>query len=237
VSIRSALFDSAVDLGDVGKDTTYGYGVVDAAGAVRVAARTATLADTTPPEVAIDAPRTGARFSERFIASATVTDDIAVVQVALAIDGVPFAVDPRRPYRFVVDPAAFTEGWHDLTFVASDVAGNTSSPEKVDVFFSASLGGTTASATEIGFKSPADGATVSGNVSIEAIVSDADRLATVEWFVDGDPASVGPLGGETAEVAYLWRTAGVSPGRHEIALVVTDSTGEQTTSRLTLVTR
>ncbi len=235
-SILDAIVDSAVDLGEPGRDYSYGHGAVDAAGAVDKAARTASVQDTTPPTVRIDRPSEGASLSGRTIAAITATDVTGVADVVLSIDDVPYATDTREPYWFVIDTRRFSPGSHELKFVATDLVGNTSRVKSVTVAFALSAGASGEAPTGIEFHSPADGEIVSGNVTIQATIRDSDGLATVEWHVDGTSVFVGTVSGTSSGVTYLWQATGATAGSHTISIVVTDMLGRQATGKLELTT-
>lgn len=235
VTIIQALLDTTIDLGAPGADRTFGHGEVDATAAVQQAIDTAFEADDTPPTLKIDKPASGATISGRATMRATATDRFGVADVVMAVDGVPQATDTRRPFQFVLDTDRFAAGRHQLSFVATDLAGNASRTQSISVTFRSGRAGT--SGTSVTFQSPAAGASVSGDVTIQAAVSDADGLATVAWFVDGESAFVSSVSGTSAGVSYLWRTSGVSSGSHVITLTVTDASGATTAGTLTLVKR
>jgi thermitase len=238
-SIQAAILDTAIDLGRAGKDTTYGHGLVDAYAAVLEASRSDYTPDATPPTVSVDQPTEGSVFSRRFVAFATATDSPAsegVADVVLAIDGLPFATDTRAPYRFLIDPAAFSQGDHELAFVATDLTGNVSPTTTVTVTFNSGAGDSGLdSHAGIVFHSPNSGSSVSGTVTITATVTDEDGLATVEWLIDGSPVVAGAVSGGTSRVSYVWRTTGQAPGRQPITSVVTDAMGRQARGDLELL--
>jgi len=233
-TVAALLTDHAVDLGTPGVDNTFGAGRVDAAAVVAAAVYAEDEADTTPPTVRIASPTAGARISGRVQVSITAADDSGVADVVLLVDGLPYATDTRAPYRLVLEPTRFAAGAHVLTARATDWAGHATVSTGVTVTFARGSGASTASTTGIVFDSPAAGATVRGNVTIQATLRDADGLATVEWLIDGTSKSVGAVSGTSAGVSYLWRSAGSARGEHVVTLVVMDATGAQTTGRLTL---
>jgi hypothetical protein len=155
----------------------------------------------------------------------------------MSVDGIPYAIDTRAPYTLVVDAAAFPTGWHELSFVATDAAGNASPPGRVRVRFARSSRSSGTAPAQILFRFPADGARVAGEVTIQASVSDSDGLAAVEWFVDGRSVFATAVTGQTSGVTYKWPTTLVAAGQHTITLIVTDSRGNHTTGELTLITR
>ncbi len=236
-SIVNVVTQSAVDLGARGKDGTFGYGAVDAEDAVYEALQASSGSDNTPPMLDVEQPNDGATLSGRYTTIVTATDESGVADVVLSVDGVPYATDTRDPYRFVIDTRRFPPGEHELSVVATDAAGNASTTRTLDVTFRPPTGNTAGSSSAITFTSPADGASVSGDVTIQANVSDSDGLSTVEWFVDGQSRLVNAVSTGSAGVSYLWRIAGVTPGRHVITLIVTDAGGVATTGQLELNTR
>lgn len=235
VSIVEALLDSAVDLGDRGKDTTFGYGAVDAASAVEAASEASVVRDTTPPTLSITRPSDGATISGRYTVLVAAADRWRVADVVMSVDGVPFATDTRAPYRFVVDTAAFGRGRHELSFVATDFAGNASDTKTVTVEFGASPLNDSAGSREVVFHSPESGSRVSGNVTISATISAEHGLAVAEWLVDGSSVLVTAVSGRSSRVTYVWRTSGVSRGSHTVAIIVTDTDGRQATGHLELI--
>ena len=235
VTIQELLIASAVDLGAAGKDTSYGYGMVDAASAVELARDTEYAADSTPPTVNVTRPTSGSIYSRRFRSSVTATDRYGVADVVMWVDGLPFATDSRSPYSFVIDPANFAAGTHELSFVATDLSGNVTGQDVTVRFRQSSQ--TSSSNGKITFSSPSNGATVAGDVTIRATVSDTTGLVTAEWFVDGESAFVSAISGTSVGLSYLWRTSAASSGSHKVTLVVTDSVGNQTSADLTLKLR
>ncbi len=234
VTVASALQDTAVDLGATGKDTSYGYGLVDAAAAVDGAAQLSFVPDTTPPTLTINRPSNGATLTGRYAVYVTASDRWGVADVVMSVDGMAYATDTRSPYWLVIDIAKFPSGWHQLSFVATDHAGNASEPTTIRVNFRHLTGDTTNTATEIRFTYPANGATVTRDTTIRATISDTDGLATIEWFVDGIPVHTSTVSGQSTGVSYMWRIVGYDPGSHTISLIVTDLNGDQTTDQLTL---
>ncbi len=234
-SIESAIVDTSVDLGPTGKDTTYGHGAVDAAAAVDEATRLTFVPDATPPTLRVTRPSQGAILSGRYTARATATDKWGVADVVLSIDGVPLATDTRAPFRFVVDTSRFPSGTHTLSFVATDLAGNSTVAKNVRVTFRLSSRDYGGAQGRVTFRSHRDGAQVTGNVTIRATVSDSNGLATMEWLIDGQSVYVSPLAGESSGVEYVWRTTGAARGRHTVTLTITDSLGNRTSGQLDLV--
>lgn len=237
VTIMSAILDTAHDLGLPGTDATFAHGRLNAAAAVERAVNTTFEEDDTPPTVSVRRPTDGATLSGRYTVHVRATDRFGVADVVMLLDGVPQATDTRRGYRFVLDTNQFAAGQHDLSFIATDLAGNASTTQTVRVTFRSSRNGTSETATRVTFRSPSDRASVTGNVTIRATLGDADGLATVEWLVDGRSVFVSPVSGTSAGVSYLWRTSEAASGTHTITITVTDADGTITSDTLTLIKR
>ncbi len=234
VSIIETLMDHAVDLGIEGKDATFGNGLVDAAGAVDAASKTAASRDTTAPTLSTNSIKSGDQITRRSLVVVSSTDRNGVADVTLSIDDVVVAVDTRSPYRLVIDPSRYDAGTHEIALVATDVVGNRSDPLTINVRFGEA---NSRSAASIEFRSPQPGATVSGFVTIQAGISSAVGLALVEWLVDGDSVFSTSVSGKSSSVSYRWPSDAYGSGSHTITLVVTDSDGRLTSGALSLMTR
>ncbi len=237
ISIKEAIVSSVVDLGATGKDTTFGNGLVDAAAAVAAAQAAFEPADTTPPAVTVTKPTANQSLSGRSTVSVSATDRYGVADVVLSIDGVPFATDTRSPYNFVIDTTTFSAGLHKLSIVATDTSGNASTPRIIRVTFSGVATAGAGNSGSIRFTSPAEGSSVTGNVTIKATVSDADGLSLIEWFVDGESVFSSPMSGTSSGVSYVWRSASYAAGSHSVTVAITDTAGNQTRGNLSLTRR
>ena len=235
-AITRILVDTTTDLGPSGKDSTFGAGAVNAAAAVAAATQLTAHDDVTPPTLAISRPLDGALLVHRTAAIVSASDDVAVLGVTLFVDGIAVATDTRAPYYFVVDPARFSPGRHELGFEAADASGNRSARQTVTMTFDPATGTSTA-ATTITFRAPADGTVQSGDVDIHASIRDDDGLAVVEWFVDSASVWVASVSGTGSGLSFIWRSDEFDAGEHLITLVVTDARGVQTAASLRLTTR
>ena len=121
--VKNAFYSTAVDLGDVGYDSLYGWGRVDAYAAVQW---TAGPVDN-PPTVNITAPLDGATVSGIVTISAEAADDDGVVQVDFYCDSILLETDTTSTYSIDWDSSAVSDGPHSLTATAIDTAAQTSS--------------------------------------------------------------------------------------------------------------
>jgi len=121
---------------------TYYYLVTaqDAAGNISPASNEASAvvtSDTTPPTVNITSPANNATVSSVINVTADATDDVAVAGVQFKLDGANLgAEDTSAPYSVSWDTNTASNAVHELTAVARDAAGNstTSSVISVTVF-------------------------------------------------------------------------------------------------------
>src|SRR6267143_169041 len=79
-----------------------------------------------------------------------------------------------------------------------------------------------------GFSTPAQGATVSGSVTVGMTASGGTAPYTYTLTIDGTQVASG------ASNTYSWTTTGYSPGNHTIGLTVRDSTGATATASITV---
>ena len=232
-SILKALTEGSIDLGARGKDDEFGHGLINAREVVEYAALTIVEGDDSPPTISITRPRRGTALKGRYTASVKAADDWRVADVVLSIDGVPLATDTRAPYRLVIDTAEFERGEHELTFTATDLAGNSSSASVTVNFRDSS----SSADIDVQFKSPAPGTSVTGDVSIKATITSSGDIETMEWLVDGESVFVGAVSGRSAGVSFVWHAADATPGEHTITLIATDARGSRGVGTLRLYRR
>ncbi len=121
-AVRERLVSTAEDLGIVGFDTGYGYGLVDAEKAAAGAAPPDKL-----PTVSITVPLSGSTISNTVVVQATADDDKGVTQVEFLLDGASIGVDTQGSDGWSVswDTTRCADGQHLLTATAKDTAGQT----------------------------------------------------------------------------------------------------------------
>ncbi|MEP0844296.1 MAG: Ig-like domain-containing protein, partial [Phycisphaerae bacterium] len=164
--------------------------------------------------------------------SATDNDEIA--DVTLLIDGQPVAGDFVAPYQFLLNPNRFTPGAHAVRAVATDVSGN-SAEHEISLIFA---GPPDLTRPSVHMVSPANGAQVSGIVTIRADAVDNRSVALAEVFVDASLIGSVPFQEAGARLAFNWDATTVAPGTHTIAVRVYDSSGNSSlTSVSVTVTR
>lgn len=125
--IEIILEDSAVDLGDPGRDNLYGHGRIDTLAAVQLAGgQTIPDVDLVAPSVAISSPANNSEVSGSVNVDASAADNIAVSHVSLHAGGSLVGTDYSSPYRFSWNAGSAAEGdTVVLHAVATDSSGNT----------------------------------------------------------------------------------------------------------------
>jgi hypothetical protein len=229
--IESTLYSTAVDLGAAGRDIYFGYGRIDTAAAVAaaVAAPVAPAADTQAPSVSISAPLGSSSVSGLTAVNVSASDNVGVTKVVLQVNGSTVATDTASPYQFSWDTTKLANGMANLVAVAYDAAGNSKASAAVSVnVANAVVADTTPPVVAI--QSPANGAKVSGNVSISTAASDNNGTATLKQtlFLNGAQVASGTGG----TLSYSWNTRKAASGTYTIQAVAQDAAGNKTTTSI-----
>ncbi|MDE3167223.1 MAG: S8 family serine peptidase [Acidobacteriota bacterium] len=90
-------------------------------------------ADTTPPTVQIMNPASGATVSGLVTISVSATDNVAVAQVCIYVDGVQVYSGTAAPYATKWNTKKVKPGTHTITAKAWDTSGNSASATPVSV--------------------------------------------------------------------------------------------------------
>ena len=89
--------------------------------------------DTQPPTVAITNPHNGALVRGNVTISVSATDNVAVSQVSIYVDGVLHYTGTTAPYAWTWNTKKFASGTHTITATAWDTSGNSASASPVTV--------------------------------------------------------------------------------------------------------
>jgi len=231
-TVRDILVATARDLGEPGWDLSYAYGCVDAAPAVDLAAQIIEQQDTTPPSLAITSPSSGATIASASVLQVEATDSLGIAETSLYVDGIHRASDAVWPYGFLLDPAQYGLGTHELRVKAVDIAGNSSETGITAEFASAPDG----ILPTVQITTPQTGDTVRGMVTILADVADNRILTLVEVLIDGQVVSSVQPSQATTVVASNWSTADlrVALGSHTITVRASDASGNTGSKTVTV---
>jgi len=217
VQIQDVLKQNADDLGAPGWDTSYGNGRLNVARALTAAGGRST-SDTAPPTVSFNSPIKGETISGTVAIAISASDNVSVASVELSIDGVLLGANTGSPFSFSWNTATLPNGYHSLTATARDAAANTSTAS-VSVLIN-NVADTTP--PNVSINSPANGATIAGNVSVSVTASDnAGPVTKVELYVDGKLKG----SATTAPFTIKWNTRKEAAGMHTLYCRAFDAAG------------
>ena len=181
-------------------------------------------ADTMPPTVSITGPMSGVNVSGTVQVTANASDNIGVVGVQFYVDGNTLGAEvTSAPWLVVWNTATGTNGFHALTAVARDAAGNTATSAPVQVTVANTSGNGTGPTVAI--SSPANGATISGTVQISATAS--SNTIGVRFYLNG--VALG-LEDNFAPFLIAWDTTTTTNGTYTLTANARDLSGNVTTS-------
>ena len=226
--VQNILFTTAVDLGDPGRDIRFGYGRVNAAGAV-AAAKAQPVADTTAPTVAIANPAGGSTVSGLVSVSVNAADNVGVTRVDLKVNGTVVASDSTGSTTFTWDSTGVANGTSNLVAIAYDAAGNVASSSAVAVNVANAVAAPVADtvAPVVAIANPTAGA-VSGTVNVSVNASDNNGSAGINMslYIDGKLKA----SGAGSSLSYSWNTRKETAGTHTIQAVAKDAAGNTSTT-------
>jgi len=212
--VYDSLKNSAVDKGTAGRDNYYGWGLVDAYGAVSQNSPPPPI-DSTPPIVSITAPSDGSTINGLTTVSVDATDNVAVGSVQLYVNGVLHSEKTSSPYSFSVDSKNLPSGSNILKAKAFD-SSNNFNEDAITVLVEVNY-----VPPSISITNPVNGATISGRVKITALPSNFVTTPSVKFFIDGVLKSTD----SSSPYEYLWNTKGQSAGSHTITAQAFDQSG------------
>jgi len=221
--VYNKLKNSALDLGDSGRDDKYGWGRINVGDAL---VNTTPILDDVSPTITITNPTNNADVTGTFSVSVDASDDVEVNRVELYINGILSQEDTTVPYTFSVDDTILNSGANQIEARAFDSSDNTASDQiTVNILV------TDTTAPTITIINPIDGQTISGKTKITVLASDESGIDTVKIFVDGTLKTT--LSGSTFD--YTWNPKGISGGTHTISSIATDNNGNSSQTSVDIV--
>ncbi len=199
----------------------------DVAGNVSGPTNLALTLDTQPPVVTIASPATGTLTNANVTVTGTATDNLSgVATLTASVNGgfvLSVAFDSAGSFSFPISlPLDGTaDGDYTVSLVATDVAGNVSSP--TNVVFTLDT-----QPPVVTIASPAAGTFVNTNPTISGTVTDnLSGVATLMAQVDGGPARAVSFDATTGAFTFATSLAldGSADGAHAVSLVATDVAG------------
>jgi hypothetical protein len=192
----------------------------DAAGNATNAVVTVTLADATPPTVAVTAPTSAPTYLSRtspVTVSGTAGDNVGVTQVSWTNSaggsGTAAGTTSWSASGIVLQP-----GLNTVTVTARDAANNQTSAVLAVTY--------DPTAPTVTVTAPAAGTTVSGTTTLSATATDNIGVVGVQFLLDG-----APIGAEqTSGFSLSWSSVATTNGTHTVAARARDAAGNTTTS-------
>src|SRR3972149_3084557 len=179
--VYDALKNSAVDKGTAGRDNYYGWGLVNAYGAV-LQNNPPPPIDSTPPTVTISSPQNGASVTGSFSVSVSSSDNVAVSKVELYLDGALYSQKTTAPYSFSLDANTMSEGTHEIKAVSIDSSGN-SNFAKITV--TVVRNATDTIPPNVSITDPPDSSTINGLTNVSVDATDNVAVSAVQLYVNG----------------------------------------------------
>lgn len=130
----------AANLGSSGWDPYFGWGRVDAYGALVPGEIGAPLPDDTDPTISILSPARSSLLSGMVPIDIAANDNVAIARVELFVDNRWYASALTPPYSFVVDAASFAPGQHKLRAYAYDTSNNVAKTKNLKISFTPGTG-------------------------------------------------------------------------------------------------
>ncbi len=158
------------------------------------------------------------------VVSAEAADDRGVERVEFYLDGERAFTDYTPPYEFPLDCREYINGDHVLTARAYDLARKVAVDEhviRVDNI-------TDRTAPQVTITYPHQGATVTGEITVTAVLTDDLGLADAVLYVDGAKVKVASIPGGTRHTTVQWRwdPSSVTNGGHRIGVKAWDVEGK-----------
>jgi thermitase len=222
--VESILKSTTTDIGAVGFDTTFGWGLVNAAAAV--AAATTVPVDTTPPSVTLTAPATGNTVVGIVPVTATAVDNVAVTRVDLFVNDVLFASDTSSPYSFSWDTRQLVNGTYTLRVKAFDEATNSAEATSVVAVNNP----IDVAPPTVQFTSPANGSTITGRfVDVRVTAADDTGVQSISLSIGGKVVATST----TSTLSHRWNTNKVR-GTVTLTATATDRAGKSASTAITV---
>lgn len=191
-----------------------------------------TSSDVTPPTVSMTSPSNGSALNGTIQFTSNATDNTGMQLVAYYLDGNEIgrvnASSGNYPLSF--DTTKYSDGPHWLLAIAEDITGNVTATNPQNVTFNNGGSSVDTIPPTVSITSPGNGASVSGNVSINANATDNVGVTQVVFQVDGSVVATDT----TSPYTYTWDTSKVSNGNHTITATAYDATGNTSVSTITV---
>lgn len=186
--------------------------------------------DTTAPTSPSGLTATAVSQSQVNLSWSAATDNVGVTGYRVYRDGVAIATTSGTTYQNTGLTASTS---YNYTVRAYDAAGNESADSNTAAATTLDPPAPDTVAPTVSLSSPADGATVSGIITLAATASDNVGVAGVKLYANG--TQIGPEI-TTAPYSASWNTSSVANGTVQLTAVARDAAGNTTTSSPVTVT-
>ena len=188
-----------------------------------------TIAEQLPPTVDISSPAAAGNVSGVVSMSVNASDNVGVTKVEFYVNGELKGSDTAAPYVYSWDTTSLAPGPYTLMAKAYDAAGNVSQSVRSVTVVNDLV------PPAVALTSPANGATLSGAVTISSSASDNVGVTNVEFYCNG----VLLYASNVSPYSYSWDTKGGSKRqlrdscqglrqcRQYHAILICDNYGEQ----------
>lgn len=202
---------------DLDPDKSYTFGVTayNEAGLESGFSNLVTVAEQSPPTVAITSPAASVNVSDTVTVSIDASDNVGVTKVEYYVDNLLKGTETGSPYHFPWDTSAYSAGAHTILAKAYDAAGNVSQSSRSVTVVKDII------APDVVLTAPADNVAVSGTVNISSTASDNVGVTRVEFYANGTllyASNVSPYN-------FMWDTVNVENGNYTIIAKAYDNAG------------
>ncbi len=188
------------------------------------------VTDTTDPTVNVTAPTDGATVSGMVTITVDAADDYGLSMVEVLVDGAVIGAVTAAPFEVQWDASQLAAGTYAISARAVDAAGNDATDDDTTVTVEMSAEDMVAPTVMI--TSHADGAALSGVVTVAVDATDTSPIGVVFLFLEGD------LIGSDYRPPYefLWDTDTFPEGTYTVTARAQDVAGNIGAHELTGVT-
>lgn len=178
---------------------------------------------TAPATAVITAPAANAVLTNTATITATATDNVGIDHVDFYRGTTLIAGDTAAPYSVQWDTTNVANGSYSLTAKAYDAAGNSKTSAAVAVSVNnVVVPPPDTTAPTVSITTPANGATVSGSVTLGATASDTESGIAKVSFYRGGTTLIDTDTTGTPGYAVVWDTTAVANGTYTLTAKATD---------------
>lgn len=233
----ASLIDDGLVTGQTYFYRVYAYNSIGNSAYSNTASATLTVPvpDTTPPVVRIDSPAADAQVSGSVSVKASATDNIGVTGMKLYAGNSLIGVSSSGSLTATWNARKAADGIYTIRAEATDAKvnlGSASIAVRIGAITSPTVPATQdAAAPIVSIKNPADGAVVSGTVTISLSATDDVGVTGMKLLIDAKQVATSTSG----SLSFSWNTKREATGSHVIRAEATDASGKLGTASITTV--